>query len=124
MQLAPLIGEEELWRSAGFRERIGLGIVGDQMGYGHDDAQARSVVVQRVDGLADYIRACLERLAQYASGLDDAALDEIVDESWDPPVSRGVRLISIADDAIQHLAQVAYVVGMPHPGTEPGDGEG
>jgi len=34
-----------------------------------------------------------------------------VDQSWDPPVTCGVRLISIIDDAAQHVGQAAYVVG-------------
>ena len=31
-----------------------------------------------------------------ASGPDD--LDRVVDRRWDPPVTLGVRLVSIADD--------------------------
>ena len=37
----------------------------------------------------------------------------MVDEQWDPPVTRGARLVSILDDAAQHIAQAAYVLGMP-----------
>ena len=45
-----------------------------------------------------------------------ADLDDVIDEEWDPPVTRGARLVSIVDDAIQHLAQAAYVLGMPQRG--------
>jgi hypothetical protein len=39
-------------------------------------------------------------------------LDRIVDRSWDPPVTMGVRLVSIADDGLQHAGQAAYVRGL------------
>ena len=47
--------------------------------------------------------ACLARQAQEA-----AALDEVVDRSWDPPVTRAARLVSIIDDAAQHSGQAVY----------------
>ena len=31
---------------------------------------------------------------------------------WDPPVTLGVRLVSIADDSLQHAGQAAYVRGL------------
>ena len=40
------------------------------------------------------------------------SLDRIVDTRWDPPVTLGVRLVSIADDDIQHAGQAAYVKGL------------
>ena len=39
-------------------------------------------------------------------------LDRIVDRRWDPPVTLGVRLVSIADDEIQHAGQAAYARGL------------
>ena len=50
--------------------------------------------------------------AEYVNGLDDASLDEVVDDSWDPPVTRGVRIVSTIDDAAQHVGQAAYVRGL------------
>ena len=45
-------------------------------------------------------------------GLSPADLDRIVDRRWDPPVTLGVRLVSIADDCLQHAGQAAYVRGL------------
>jgi hypothetical protein len=39
-------------------------------------------------------------------------LDRIVDERWDPPVSLGVRLVSVIDDDAQHAGQAAYLRGL------------
>ena len=42
----------------------------------------------------------------------DVRLDRIVDLRWDPPVTLGVRLVSVADDDVQHAGQAAYVRGL------------
>ncbi len=39
-------------------------------------------------------------------------LDRVVDRRWDPPVTLGVRLVSIADDCLEHVGQAAYVRGL------------
>ena len=45
-------------------------------------------------------------------GLAPDDLDRVVDRRWDPPVTLGVRLVSVADDSLQHLGQAAYVRGL------------
>lgn len=112
-QLAALTGDEQLWTADGFAGRFGLGTEGDGVGYGHTPEQARRIVVEDPELLLGYLDAALGALDSYLSGLTEADLDEIVDEDWDPAVTRGARLVSIIDDAIQHLAQAAYVLGMP-----------
>ena len=49
---------------------------------------------------------------RYAQRLTDADLGRIVDERWDPPVTLGVRLISVISDGLQHAGQAAYVRGL------------
>ncbi len=39
-------------------------------------------------------------------------LDRVVDRRWDPPVTLGVRLVSVADDCLQHAGQAAYLRGL------------
>ena len=39
-------------------------------------------------------------------------LSRVVDRRWDPPVTMGVRLVSIADDSLQHVGQAAYLRGL------------
>jgi hypothetical protein len=52
------------------------------------------------------------RMAPWIAGLDAADLDRVVDDRWDPPVTLGVRLVSVLGDATQHLGQAAYVRGL------------
>ena len=48
----------------------------------------------------------------YIGALSDSDLDRVVDENWDPPVTLGVRLLSVIDDDTQHIGQAAYVRGL------------
>jgi hypothetical protein len=44
--------------------------------------------------------------------LDETALDRVIDRRWDPPVTVGVRLVSVVGDIAQHAGQAAYVRGL------------
>ena len=48
----------------------------------------------------------------YLGGLTEVELAEVIDDRWDPPVTRGVRLVSVFADAPEHVGQVGYVTGM------------
>jgi len=54
----------------------------------------------------------MARTRSMLQGLAATDLDRIVDRRWDPPVTLGVRLISVADDDIQRAGQAAYVRGL------------
>lgn len=109
IQLAKLSGKPEQWQR--FRERFALGELGDSMGYGHTAQQAAQIRVEDQQLLLDYLEAALDALGEYAGGLTEEQFDEIVDRGWEPAVTRGVRLVSVADDAIAHVAQAAYAAG-------------
>ena len=53
-----------------------------------------------------------ERTIRFVKGLTDAALPRIVDDYWDPPVTLGVRLMSIISDDLQHAGQAAFIRGI------------
>ena len=65
------------------------------------------------EDLVGYQGAVHERSLDYLRGVDAEELDRVVDERWDPPVTAGVRLVSILGDCLQHLGQAAYVRGLP-----------
>jgi hypothetical protein len=62
--------------------------------------------------LAAYYNAVHDQTHGYVEQLTDNDLDRIVDESWDPPVSLGVRLVSVAADDLEHVGQAAFVRGI------------
>ena len=51
----------------------------------------------------------------YLSRVTSEELDRVVDRRWDPPVTAGVRLVSVVGDCLQHLGQAAYVRGLLTP---------
>jgi len=109
MQLAHLSGGAEVWPR--HREALGLGSIGDTLGYGHSAEEARSVRVDDHAALAAYIR---DALAAVRAHIDDAPdWDDIVDTYDDQPVTRQVRITSLLIDALEHLAQAHYITGMP-----------
>ena len=112
VQLAQLNGEPQVWHSQGFDSRFNLGELGDTEGYGHTTEQARAVVVEDAALLVEYLGAATATLSEYIAGLSEADLDDVIDTSWTPHVTRGVRLVSMIDDAAQHVGQAAYAAGI------------
>jgi len=116
VQLSALSGDEEVWMARGFADRFDLGEIGDSVGYGHSSAEARRILVEDAEGLLEYVDAALAAIDSYLEMVTTPDLEDVIDEQWDPPVTRGARLVSIVDDAIQHIAQAAYALGMPERG--------
>nr|WP_231924357.1 DUF664 domain-containing protein [Micromonospora chokoriensis] len=57
--------------------------------------------------------AVASRTGRFLAGLRPAAdLDRVVDEGWDPPVTLGVGLVSVAEDDLQHVGQAGYLRGL------------
>ena len=112
VQLSQLNGEPQVWHSQVFDARFNLGELGDTVGYGHTAEQARAVVVEDAALLVEYLGATTAALSEYIAGLSEADLDDAIDTSWTPHVTRGVRLVSMIDDAAQHAGQAAYAAGI------------
>ena len=102
---------EQVWTRDGFADRFALPFDTGDIGYGHTSAQVGAVRVG-ADLLAAYLDAVHAQTVAYLATLSDADLDEVVDERWDPPVTRGVRLVSVLSDDFQHAGQAAYARGL------------
>jgi hypothetical protein len=62
--------------------------------------------------LVEYYAAVHRRSMEYLGRLSCQEMDRVIDTSWDPPVTVGVRLISVVNDCTQHVGQMAYVRGL------------
>ena len=62
--------------------------------------------------LVDYLEAVQVVTNRFLGTLGDDDLNRVVDRHWDPPVTLGVRLVSVADDCLQHAGQAAYIRGL------------
>ena len=102
-----------MWRRDGYAARFGFALDPADHGYGHSSEQVDAVRVDSLELLREYHDAVLAQSRAYVRRLDAAALDRVVDSRWDPPVTLGVRLVSILDDSVQHGGQAAYVKGLP-----------
>jgi hypothetical protein len=109
--VSEVAGADQAWHADGWADRFALPFSADDTGYGHDSADVGAVLVS-ADLLAGYFDAVYARTIAYVAKLTDADLDRVVDERWDPPVTLGVRLVSVLDDDIQHAGQAAFVRGL------------
>ncbi|MFI8100989.1 DUF664 domain-containing protein [Streptomyces sp. NPDC086023] len=111
IQVAAPAGLEQVWHSQGWDERFGLPLPADATGYGHSPEEAGKVRASG-DLLGGYYDAVHEQSLTWLRTLTAAELERVVDRHWDPPVTLGVRLVSILADDLQHVGQAAYVRGL------------
>jgi hypothetical protein len=109
--LAGLHGGAQVWTSAGWAERFALGLPENDTGYGHgpDDVAA---VTADADSLLGYFEDVHAKTLDFVHTLTADDLVRVVDTRWDPPVTMGIRLVSIIADDLQHVGQAAYVRGI------------
>jgi hypothetical protein len=110
--VAELLGTDQVWVSGDWASRIGLEPDPSNTGYGHSAEEVAAVRPAGPEVLLDYLQVVQARTTAMLHGLAPDELDRVVDERWDPPVTLGVRLVSIADDSLQHAGQAAYVRGL------------
>jgi Protein of unknown function (DUF664) len=108
--LADAFGVGQLWPE--FEKRFGLPLDPLDTGYGHTSEQVGHVRVASPGLLTEYYDAVHAQTIRLVSGVTDADLDRIVDERWDPPVTLGVRLVSVISDCLQHAGQAAFIRGI------------
>jgi hypothetical protein len=111
-QPAEVGGYDQVWVADKWAGRFGDPVDPDDHGYGHSAEQVAGVRVGDGKDLLTYLDAVHERTVEYLRGLSAPDLDRVVDRNWDPPVTLGARLISVADDCLQHLGQAAYARGL------------
>jgi hypothetical protein len=111
-QTSALIERDQLWITDGWAPRFGLEPDPANNGYGHTSAEVARVRPESPQLLVDYLEVADARTCTMIGSLAGDDLERVIDTSFDPPVTLGVRLVSIADDALQHMGQAAYVRGL------------
>ena len=113
--VSELIGRDQVWVGGDWPARFGLSgddADADNTGYAHSPDDVARVRPEGPQALIDYYEAVALRTREFIQGLTPERLDEIVDKRWDPPVTLGVRLVSVVDDDVQHVGQAAYLRGL------------
>ena len=110
-QVAAAVGREQVWTRDGWARRFDLPFDDGATGYGQSAADVGRVRASD-DLLLGYVHAVQVESQDVLAALTDDDLDRVVDEAWDPPVTLGVRLVSVIADDLQHVGQAAYVRGI------------
>jgi hypothetical protein len=108
--LADAFAVEQVWPE--WADRFGLPFGPDATGYGHSSRHVAQVRVPSGELLTGYHDAVHAQTIRLVAGLKDADLSRIVDERWNPPVTLGVRLVSVISDGLQHAGQAAFIRGI------------
>ncbi|HLS15533.1 MAG TPA: DinB family protein [Beutenbergiaceae bacterium] len=110
--LAEFTGQGQRWQAEGWHRTFDLPLDAADTGFGHSPEQAAQVGNIAAEHLSAYHDAVHQATTTFLGGLSDDDLDQVVDSSWDPPVTLGVRLVSVLDDDTQHVGQAAFVAGV------------
>jgi uncharacterized damage-inducible protein DinB len=110
--VAGVAGTDQVWTSNGWADRFDLPFDATATGYGQSAEDVAALRVPSPDLLTGYHDAVHERTTAYLRTVTDGDLDRVVDDNWDPPVTLGVRLVSIVSDDLQHAGQAAYCRGI------------
>ena len=109
--IADAAGADQVWTS-GWSARFALPFDDSATGYGHSSDEVSAVRLQSGKLLTGYHEAVFQQTCRFVKPLTETDLARIIDESWDPPVSLGVRLVSVVADDLQHAGQAALVRGI------------
>jgi uncharacterized damage-inducible protein DinB len=110
--IAELLDGDQVWAGGDWAAGFGLDPDPWNTGFGHTAEEVATVRPTTPSALLDYLDAVDERTQAFLRDLEPADLDRVVDLRWDPPVTLGVRLVSVADDCLQHAGQAAYARGL------------
>lgn len=108
---AELAGTEQVVTSKGWHERFNLPLGASATGYGDSPHDVGEVRVEP-ELLRGYSHDVHEATLHFICGLDDSDLEHVVDKRWEPPVTMGVRIVSVIGDDLKHLGQAEYLKGL------------
>ena len=109
--VAGITGAEQVWTAQDWVQRFALPFDVGDTGYGHGLPRSRPSSPTRSPCAATTM-LCTTPPSDSWSSLTDVDLDRVVDEEWDPPVTMGVRLVSVINDDMQHAGQAAFARGV------------
>ena len=109
--VAEVADTAQVWHSAGWAQRFDLPFDEDATGYAQSPSEV-AAVQPPAQLLLDYHDAVHAQTIAFVQGLRDEDLSRVVDRRWDPPVTLGVRLVSVVSDDLQHAGQAAFIRGV------------
>ena len=103
---------EDIWATGGWYERFALPYPRDAIGYGQTSEEVAAFDVTDTDLLTGYYAEVHGATLGILDRLQESDFERIVDTNWDPPVTLGVRVVSVLNDITAHQGQIAYLRGL------------
>jgi uncharacterized damage-inducible protein DinB len=110
--VSELAGRPQAWLEQGWHARFGKEPDTNDTGFGYSPEQVAGIRPESAQLLVDYYLAVHRRSIEYLQGVTCQDMDRVIDTRWDPPVTVGVRLVSVVNDCTQHVGQIAYLRGL------------
>jgi uncharacterized damage-inducible protein DinB len=110
--VSELAGRPQAWIEDGWHARFGRPADAADTGFGQTPAEVAAFKPASAQLLLDYYAAVHVRSLDYLDKLSCQDMDRVVDTRWNPPVTAGVRLVSVVNDCTQHVGQMAYARGL------------
>ena len=110
--MSDLAGRPQAWLAEGWHARFDKPANAGDTGFGDSPGDVAALRPESAQVLVDYFTVVHRRSLEYLRGLEPSDLDRELDEPWDPPVTVGVRLVSVIADCLQHVGQMAYIRGL------------
>ena len=110
--VSDLAGRRQAWLDGKWYERFNRPADKDDTGFGHTQDEVAMIRPDSSQVLLDYYAAVHKRSLEYVQKLSCPDMDRVIDSHWDPPVTVGVRLVSVVNDCTQHVGQMAYLRGL------------
>jgi hypothetical protein len=104
--------KEQVWIGNGWAEKFALPFPPDATGYGFGGDDVAAVKVKSGEILIGYFDEVIEEATRFVKHLKDDDFARVVDDSWTPPVTLAVRLISVISDDLQHAGQAMFIRGI------------
>ena len=103
---------EQVWVTGSYAAELGLAPDPDALGQGDGPDDVAAISPGDASPLLRYHDEVMDRTVVYLNSVTAAELDRIIDHSYSPPVSVGVRLVSVLSDNLQHAGQARFLRGM------------
>lgn len=110
--VSEIAGQDQVWDTSSWPKELGMAPDPTKLGQGDGPADVAAVSPPDSIALLGYHDEVMDRSLEYLAGVDAVELARIIDDSYTPPVSVGVRLVSVLSDNIQHAGQARYLRGI------------
>lgn len=110
--MAQLGGLEQVWIAGGWHQAFGLPYLKSVNGFGMTPPEVGLFNVQDATNLNGYAAAVWAQSQQVLADITEDDLHRIIDPRYTPPVTVGVRLVSVVAETAQHVGQAGYLRGM------------